>query len=163
MKLSRWEPLRSTEDIFSHLAPEFFGRWPRMRLPAALEAKLEWTPSTNVSETDAEYVIRADLPAVTREDIKVSVHDGVITIEGERRQHEDQQSEKVHRVESLWGSFSRSFTLPFKADNALGVLLKHQNEKPQPPPLDLLAFPPQGDLSHYPNSVATILVGEFLV
>jgi HSP20 family protein len=112
MRLSRWEPFKATEDLFNQLAPELFGRWSRLRLPAGLESKLEWSPSANVSETDQEYVIRADLPAVKKEDIKVSVHEGVITIEGERKQREEEKTEKMHRVESYWGSFSRSFALP---------------------------------------------------
>jgi HSP20 family protein len=116
MRLSRWEPFKSTEDFFSQFAPEFLGRWPRLRLPAGFESKMEWSPSANVSETDQEYLIRADLPAVRKEDIKVSVHEGVITIEGERKQREEEKTEKMHRVESIWGSFSRSFTLPENAN-----------------------------------------------
>lgn len=116
MRLSRWEPFKSTEDLFSQIAPELFGRWSRLRLPAGLESKMEWSPSANVSETDQEFVIRADLPAVKKEDIKVSVHEGVITIEGERKQREEEKTEKMHRVESFWGSFSRSFALPENAN-----------------------------------------------
>lgn len=128
MRLTRWEPFKSTEDFFNQFAPELFGRWPRLRVPSGLESKLDWSPSVNVSETATDYLIRADLPAVRKDDIKVSVHEGVLTIEGERRQRDEEKSETLHRVESLWGSFSRSFTLP---DNANAEAVKCETKDGQ--------------------------------
>jgi HSP20 family protein len=110
--LLRWEPFTASEGLISRLAPELFGRWPHLPLPSALESKMEWSPSANISETDKEYLIRAELPAVKKEDVRVSVQDNIVTIAGERKQHQEQKTEKIHRVESYWGSFSRSFALP---------------------------------------------------
>ena len=77
-----------------------------------------WTPAANISETDAEYLIKAELPEVSKEDVKVTVDDGVITISGERRNELEHKDEKLHRIESCYGSFSRSFRLP--EDAAVG-------------------------------------------
>ena len=130
--LIRWEPFTASEGLLSRLAPELFGRWPGMSLPPALESKLAWSPSANISETEKEYLIRAELPAVKKEDVKVSVQDNVVTIAGERKQHQEDKSEKVHRVESYWGSFSRSFALPdnvnaeaIRCESKDGVLTVH--------------------------------------
>src|ERR1039458_4907335 len=78
--------------------------------------KVEWAPSADISETDKEYLIRAELPAVKKEDVKVSYEDGVITIKGERKQQKDEKTEKFHRVESFYGSFERRFSLPDNVD-----------------------------------------------
>jgi HSP20 family protein len=77
--------------------------------------KLDWAPSADISETEKEYVIRAELHAVKKEDVQVTYDDGIITIKGERKQQKDDKGEKFHRMETLYGSFERSFSLP---DNA---------------------------------------------
>ena len=77
---------------------------------------MQWRPAANISETDKEYLIKAELPEVDKKDVEVTVHDGVITIRGERRFERTDDSEKQHRVESFYGSFARSFSLPADAD-----------------------------------------------
>ena len=72
----------------------------------------DWVPAVNISETDKAYVVRADLPEVKKEDVKVTQENGVLTIEGERRQEKREDAEKFHRVESSYGKFMRRFTLP---------------------------------------------------
>jgi HSP20 family protein len=103
------------DEMFNRF-PSFFGRWPR--LPADSEAKLDWAPAVDISETREEYLIRAALPAVKKDDVKVTVDDGMLTLSGERRQQEQQDDEKFHKVESYYGSFSRSFALPDVVDQA---------------------------------------------
>ena len=76
----------------------------------------DWTPSCNVSETPEEYRIEAELPGVTQEDVEVQVENRVLTLRGERREKKEEKGEKYHRVESSYGSFTRSFTLPEDAD-----------------------------------------------
>jgi HSP20 family protein len=92
----------------------------------------EWSPTADMSETDKEYLIRAALPAVKKEVVKVTYEDGVLTLSGERRQEEQQKDEKFHRVESYYGNFLRSFALPdvideeaIKAESKDGVLTIH--------------------------------------
>lgn len=111
MRLVRWDPF-GTDELFNRSFPALFGRWPRW----TDGEKFEWTPSADISETDKEYLIRAELPAVKKEDVKVTVDQGMITIEGERKQQKEDKNEKFHRVESLYGSFSRSFSLPENAN-----------------------------------------------
>jgi HSP20 family protein len=72
----------------------------------------EWLPSTDISESDKEYTIRAALPAVKKEDLHVTLDNGLLTIKGERKQQQREKGEKFHRVESFYGSFERSFALP---------------------------------------------------
>ena len=76
----------------------------------------EWTPTANISETDKEYLIKAELPEVKKEDVKVTLQDGAITIKGERKHKKKEKSENEIRVESYYGTFSRSFALPDNID-----------------------------------------------
>lgn len=79
-------------------------------------------PAADISETDAEYVTKAALPEVKKEDVKVTFEQGVVTISGERRQEKKQKDENGIRVESFYGSFSRSFALPDNVDpKAIGA------------------------------------------
>jgi HSP20 family protein len=132
MSLIRWEPLTGAEDIFSRLMPQMFGRFPRMSVPGNGDAKFEWAPSADISETDKEFLIRAELPAVKKEDVNVTVDQGMITIQGERKQEREDKAEKYHRVESFHGTFSRSFSLPenvdadaIRCESKDGVLIVH--------------------------------------
>jgi HSP20 family protein len=79
-------------------------------------ARVDFAPSVNISETDKAYMIRADLPEMKKEDVKVSCEKGVLSIEGERRQQKTEDNERFHRVESSYGRFIRRFTLPQDAD-----------------------------------------------
>jgi HSP20 family protein len=76
----------------------------------------DWVPSVDVSETDGEYQIKAEIPDVKKEDVKVILEDGVLTIQGERKQEKEDKGKKYHRVERTYGSFVRSFTLPDLVD-----------------------------------------------
>jgi HSP20 family protein len=129
MSLVRWDPFADMDTLFNRLMPSQFARW---RLPNNGGEKLEWAPSTDISETEQEYVIRASLPAVKKEDVQVTVDAGMITIKGERKQQKDDNTEKYHRVESFYGAFERSFTLPdninsdaIRCESKDGVLTVH--------------------------------------
>ena len=132
MSLTRWDPISGTDDFFNRLLPSMFGRWPRSASVTSGDAKYDWAPSADISETETEYRIRAELPAVKREDIKVTVDAGGIIIEGQRKQQKEDKGEKFHRIESFQGSFSRSFALPdnvdtdaIRCENKDGVLMVH--------------------------------------
>ncbi len=114
MTLVTWSPLREFEDLFSRYSP-MFGR--SVATAAGNDTgAAEWRPAADVSETNAEYLIKAELPAVERKDVAVTVQEGVLTIRGERRYERRDESERQHRVESFYGSFARSFSLPPDAD-----------------------------------------------
>ena len=131
MNLMRWEPFRETEDFLRNLPSPMFGRWPQL-LGEHEGMKIEWSPVVDIKETETEYLVNAELPGVKKEDFKISLDEGVLTIEGERRQEKEVKGEKTHRVERFYGTFCRSFTLPEYADaNAIraeytnGVLNVH--------------------------------------
>ena len=115
---TRWNPIRDLEDMqrrFStHLdiAPTGNGGEKEMLTVT------EWSPSVDISEDDKEFLVKAELPDVKREDIKVNVENGVLTITGERKFEKEEKGKKYHRIERSYGSFTRSFTLPeaVKAD-----------------------------------------------
>jgi HSP20 family protein len=79
-------------------------------------AVVEWTPIVDVLETDAEFQIRAELPGVDKNDVKLFVADGLLTISGHREQEKDEKGKRYHRRERVHGSFARSFTLPDSVD-----------------------------------------------
>jgi HSP20 family protein len=112
--LSSWDPFREMDDFSSRLS-RFFGRE-----PLASSGLSDWTPRANVHETSAGYEIQAELPQVKREDVNVTVENGVLTISGERRYERKEDgngnTNKVHRIETAYGSFVRSFSLPDDAD-----------------------------------------------
>jgi len=129
MNLIRWEPFGGMDEMFNRF-PGFFARWPRYR--AEGEYEYDWTPSVDISETGEEYLIRAALPAVKKEDVKVTVEDGMLTLSGERQKKEEEKGEKFHKVETFYGAFSRSFALPdavnekaIRAESKDGVLTVH--------------------------------------
>lgn len=76
----------------------------------------DWAPRVDIAETDKAFEIKAEIPEVNKEDVKVTVHNGVLTIQGERRQEKEEKGKKFHRVERYYGSFTRSFTLPDNVD-----------------------------------------------
>ena len=139
--LTRWEPLREMEDIQDRLST-LFGR-PLRRGNGREEITLpEWTPLADITEDDKEYLIKTELPEMKKEDVKVTVENGVLTISGERKFEKEEKKKKYHRVERGYGTFMRSFTLPddadankIKADFKNGVLtlrlLKSEHAKPK--------------------------------
>lgn len=129
MRLIRWDPFADTETFFNRMVSGQF--WPRLALEGDGK-KLRWAPSADISETDKEYVIRAELPAVKKDDVQVTLEDGIITIKGERKQETEDKNERFHRVESFYGSFERSFAVPdnvnadaIKCESKDGVLTVH--------------------------------------
>jgi HSP20 family protein len=132
MSLVKWDPFRDMDDAFGRMLPSMFGRWPRVATDAGGSNNLAWAPTADISETDSEFLIRAELPAVKKEDVKITVEHGVITIQGERKDKQETKDEKFHRVESFQGTFVRSFALPdnldeqgIRAESRDGVLTVH--------------------------------------
>ena len=113
MSMIRWEPFRAMDDMFNRVPGLYWPRWLSNN-----ESSSEWSPAVDISETGEEYLTRAALPAVKKDDVEVTVEDGMLTLSGSRRQQQEQQDEKFHKVETFYGSFSRSFTLPEAIDAA---------------------------------------------
>ncbi|MGB7790021.1 MAG: Hsp20/alpha crystallin family protein [Terrimicrobiaceae bacterium] len=109
--LTKWNPFRELEDIQNRLS-SLFGRTPTGGLGEEAMTVSEWTPLVDIVEDDKEYLIKAELPEVKKEDVKVTVDNGVLTITGERKFEKEEKGRKYHRVERGYGSFTRSFALP---------------------------------------------------
>lgn len=123
MNITRWEPFREMEEMFRDFAPSFRGL---RRFGGEVES---WRPAADISETDKEYLIKAELPEVKKEDVQITLQDGVITISGERKHEKEHKEANDIRIESFYGSFTRSFALPdnidpenIKAESKDGVL-----------------------------------------
>ena len=116
MTLVRWDPFRELEDVSDRLN-RMFSR-PALPRTNAKETMFvaDWVPSVDVSETEEGYQIKAEIPDVKKEDVKVTLEKGVLTIQGERKQEKEETGKKYHRVERSYGSFVRSFTLPDLVD-----------------------------------------------
>lgn len=151
--LTRWEPLRTRWDPFKELEEmekrlaTLFGRAPiRKNGDKEVMTVAEWSPLVDITEDEKEYLIKAELPEIKKEEVKVTVQEDVLTISGERKYEKEEKGKKYHRVERAYGSFMRSFTLPEDADGAKvaaefkdGVLKIHlpKSEKAKPKSIDV--------------------------
>ena len=123
MNLVNWSPFRDMETFFDR-----YNNLMAQRARAGDEAGkgVDWRPVVDISETTADYLIKVELPEVEKEDVEVSIDNGLLTIKGERKFVKEDESETQHRIESVYGLFSRSFTLPGDADDA-GISAKSNN------------------------------------
>lgn len=115
MSFVRWLPRRNGSPLHSELDRLFDGFF--TPVPFRAEGAM-LSPAVDVEETSDAYVFRADLPGVTAKDVKVTVHSDVVTIRGERKREEKKSDGSAQRIERMYGSFERSFTLglPVRAD-----------------------------------------------
>jgi HSP20 family protein len=117
--LKRWYQLKDME-AFQHGLQSLLRR-SSVNWPEGQEEPMaggEWSPLVNISEDDKEYRIKAELPEVKREDVKVAAGEGTLTIMGERTFEKEERNRKFHRVERAYRSFGRSFSLPDDASPA---------------------------------------------
>jgi len=114
MRVIKWEPFRDVDDMFERFFAETMRRVPRQAAQSPQAS--EWAPLADVSETEGEYLIKAELPEVRKEDVSITVQDGILTLAGERKQELREDQEKAHRIERYYGSFARRFALPENAD-----------------------------------------------
>lgn len=145
--LTRWDPFKEMDELQSRFA-KIFGMTPARPGNGGKELMTvaEWAPSVDISEDDKEWLVKADLPDVKKEEVKVTVEDGVLTITGERKFEKEEKGKKYHRIERSYGNFLRSFTLPDGADGSKvaaefkdGVLQVHlpKGEKAKPKAVDV--------------------------
>jgi len=144
MSLIRFDPYRELNDVhtvFSRLfgqGPAAFGTW---STDTEKMTHADWKPAVDISETSEAYVIHAELPGTKKEDVSLTVDDGLLTLKGERKSETETNDKKFHRVERSYGSFTRTFRLPenvsdqhiaasFK-DGVLEVKLMKVKEEPK--------------------------------
>ena len=116
--LTRWNPLRELEDFQHRILSAFNPTAARHGNGQDSLTLPEWMPMVDIAEDDKEYLITAELPEVKKEDVKVTMENGMLTITGERKFEKEEKNKKWHRVERSYGSFARSFALPGDGDAA---------------------------------------------
>jgi len=109
MNITPWHSLRNFDDFFSSLNHSIAKSTTQEKMFSS-----DWIPSVDITEDKEKFLIKAELPEVNKEDIKVSVDKNILTISGERQA--EVRDEKEHRIERSYGSFSRSFSLPENID-----------------------------------------------
>lgn len=117
--LTRWDPFKEMDDLQRRLT-SIFGLAPQRAANSTEETMTvaQWLPLVDITEDDKEYLIKAELPVVKKDEVKVAVESGVLTISGERRFEKEEKDKKYHRVERAYGSFVRIFSLPDNADDS---------------------------------------------
>src|SRR6266566_4128074 len=133
-KLITWNPLREMDEAQNRLNPFFLAGFPNRTGSDEIHslAVADWSPEVDISEDDHGYLLKADLPEMKKEDVRVTVEDGILSVSGERKSEKEDKKRKFHRIERSYGNFRRSFTLPedatgskVTADFRDGVLKVH--------------------------------------
>ncbi|HYF26623.1 MAG TPA: Hsp20/alpha crystallin family protein [Baekduia sp.] len=115
MALVRWEPAREVQSLqqeMNRLFSSFFDT------PASAAGPRRWIPAMDLVETDDHFVLKADLPGMTQDEVSLEVEDRVLTLSGERKAEHREEREGYYRLERQAGAFSRSLTLPAGVDPA---------------------------------------------
>ncbi|MDY0291671.1 MAG: Hsp20/alpha crystallin family protein [Desulfuromonadaceae bacterium] len=113
MSLVRWDPWREMEsfvDRYNRALGE------RQEGGQDVMRKGDWSPRVDIAETAEEFTIKAEIPEVNKEDVKVTVENGILMLHGERKQEKEEKGKTYHRIERHYGAFNRSFTLPETVD-----------------------------------------------
>lgn len=146
MNLVRWDPFRELEEMSDRLNRLVARQDARQSNGKEMLTVADWMPSVDISETEEEFQIKAELPEVKKEDVKVTLESGVLTLQGERKYEREEKGRKIHRVERSYGQFVRSFTLPdfvdetkVKAEFKDGVLSLHlpKSERAKPKAIEV--------------------------
>jgi len=147
--LTRWNPFREMDELQRRLSSVFDLAPLRRNSLTTDEENItvpEWAPAVDILEDDKEYLIKVELPEVQKEDVKVTVEGGTLSISGERRVEKEEKNRKYHRVERFYGRFERSFSIPDDAADGKviaefkdGVLRVHltKSEKARPKQIEV--------------------------
>ena len=126
MAIVRWNPARDFNRMERELRRMFRDFEQGSEEPSSVAV---WTPPVDIYETDNEVVVRADLPGIDQRDLDIRLENNVLTLKGERKMEQEVKEDNYHRIESAYGTFVRSFTLPaiveedkIKAEYKNGVL-----------------------------------------
>src|SRR6058998_2891746 len=121
--LITWNQLREMEEAQNRFNRyQFLGEFPNKignvgnGEPHSLTVA-DWSPEIDISQDDHGYLLKADLPEIKKDDVRVTVEDGILCVSGERKTEKEDQKRKFHRIERSYGNFRRSFTLPEDTDS----------------------------------------------
>ncbi len=115
MTIVRWEPLRELGSLQSEMNRLFNTVFDAPSDTSGTMLR-RWVPAMDLVESGEHFVLRADLPGMSEEDIQIELEDGTLTVSGERKAEHEEREEGFHRVERSFGAFSRSLTLPKGVD-----------------------------------------------
>jgi len=147
--LTQWNPFREMDELQRRLASVFdLAPYRRSSLTTGEENMTvpEWAPAVDIIEDDKEYLIKAELPEVPKDAVKVTMEGGTLTISGERKAEKEEKNRKFHRIERYYGRFVRSFAIPEDAEDSkvnaeykAGVLRVHltKTEKARPKQIEV--------------------------
>src|SRR6266478_8633169 len=118
-KLITWNPLREMDEAQNRFNPFFLAGFPNRMGGGEIHSLTvaDWSPEVDISEDDQGYFLKADLPEMKKDDVRVTVEDGILSVSGERKCQKEDQKKKFHRIERSFGTFRRSCTLPEDADS----------------------------------------------
>jgi HSP20 family protein len=116
MAIVRWNPARDLMQMreeMDRLFNQFLGR---SDAEEGALARGMWAPPVDIHETDDAFVLRAELPGFSKDDISIELHDNRLTLRGERKHTQEVKEEQYHRRERAYGRFERAFWLPTTVD-----------------------------------------------
>ena len=116
MTIVRWEPLRELNSLQSEMNRLFNTVFDTPQAGGGANVMRRWMPALDLVEAGDHFVLRADLPGMSEDDVSIEFEDGTLTISGERKAEHEDSREGYHRVERSFGTFSRSLTLPKGVD-----------------------------------------------
>ena len=118
-KVTTWNPLREMDEAQNRLNRIFLGDFPARIGSGEIHSLTvaDWSPEVDVSEDDHGYLLKADLPEMKKDDVRVTVEDGILSVSGERKCQKEDEKKKFHRIERSFGTFRHNFTLPEDADS----------------------------------------------
>ena len=118
-KVTTWNSLREMDEAQNRLNRIFLGGFPNRMGSGEIHslAVADWSPEVDISEDDQGYLLKADLPEMKKDDVRVTVEEGILSVSGERKSEKEDHKKKFHRIERSFGTFRRSFTLPEDADS----------------------------------------------
>ncbi|MCD6595390.1 Hsp20/alpha crystallin family protein [bacterium] len=155
MAITRWKPfedLMSAQNEVSRFFDEFFGKRFEGITPSSArrteDGAIDWIPRVDISETDDEIIVKADAPGMEKDNVKITLSENVLTISGEKNAEHEEKKKNYHRVERVFGSFTRSFYIPTNVDSSKikasyenGVLTvklpKKEEAKPKEIPIEV--------------------------
>jgi len=117
MTIVRWEPLREFSTLQNEMNRLFNTVFDAPSQGNGGSTLRRWMPAMDLVETEDHFVLRADLPGLAEDDVKIELEDGTLTVSGERNAEHESKNEGYYRVERAFGSFSRSLTLPQGIDH----------------------------------------------
>lgn len=147
MSLIRWSPARELNRMHDDLNRLFSGFLSGDALETSF-ARGAWEPVVDISETPESYLVSAELPGLTKDDVNINYEDGILSIRGEKKQEKEEKRKNYHRVERSFGAFERSFRVPSRVlvdkieakfkDGVLHLLLpKAEEARPKEIPIKI--------------------------